>query len=372
MSLSVAPTLSAYVGRRFLGTALAVLGGLLFLVALFDLIELLRRAATKPEATLPILIEIVALKLPFLAFQVLPFAVMLGGIAAFWRLSRSSELVVARAAGISAWQFLAPAVAIAVFFGAFAVGAVTPISSLFLARAERLDDQYLRVGTGRGMLAGGGLWLRQPDRGIDPRGVAILHGGQLRTDKDGLLLSDVTVFRMGGDDRLLGRIEAAQARLEPSVWVLENAQALAPDRPPEPLGTFRLPTELTPDLVQDSLALPETLSFWTLGPFIATLEEAGFSAVKHRLRLHEMLSLPMLCGVMVLLGACFSMRQQRRGGIALVIAAGVATGFAFYMIAKIAVELGQSGALPVSLAAWAPTAAGMMLAVALLLHLEDG
>lgn len=370
--MQLTPTLSGYVARRYLWTALATMASLVFLVALFDLIELLRRAATKPEATLPILVEIVLLKLPFLAMQVLPFAVLLGGIAAFWRLSRSSELVVARASGISAWQFLAPAVAIAIGFGAFAVGALTPISSMFLARAERLDDQYLRAGTGRGMLAGGGLWLRQSDPATDARGVAIMHGAGLRAEGRDLRLTDVTLFRLAGDDRLVARIEASEARLLPGRWQFEDARQLAADRAPEALGRFSLPTELTPERVQDSLASPESLSFWTLGPFIATLEAAGFSATRHRLHFHELLALPMLCGVMVLLGACFSMRQQRRGGIALVIAAGVAAGFAFYLIAKVAVELGQSGALPVILAAWAPTAAGMMLAIALLLHLEDG
>ncbi|MCC7284234.1 MAG: LPS export ABC transporter permease LptG [Acetobacteraceae bacterium] len=366
------PTLSFYVGRRYLWTALAAMGSLLFLVALFDLIELLRRAASKPEATFGILAQIVLLKVPFLATQILPFAVLLGGIAAFWRLSRASELVVARAAGVSAWQFLAPAVAIAIVFGMVAVGALTPLSSLFLARAERLDDQYLRAGAGRGMLAGSGLWLRQADHGSDPHGVAILHGARLSTEGGELKLSGVTLFRIGGDDRLVARIEAGEARLLPQRWELIDAHRLAADRPPEALGTITLPTDLTPARVQDSLASPESLSFWTLGPFIATLEAAGFSALRHRLHFQELLALPLLCGVMVLLGACFSMRQQRRGGVAAVIAAGIAAGFAFYLIAKVAVELGQSGALPVVLAAWAPTAAGMMFAVALLLHLEDG
>jgi lipopolysaccharide export system permease protein len=370
--MRAAPTLALYVGRQFLATALAVMGGLLFLVALFDLIELLRRAATKPEAGLPVLIEIVALKLPFLAVEILPFAVLLGGIAAFWKLSRSSELVVARAAGVSAWQFLAPAVGIAIGFGVFAVGALTPVSSLFLARAERLDDQYLRGGMGRGMLAGGGLWLRQADRAIDPAGIAILHATRLTPEADSLRLSDVTVFRLGGDDRLLARIAAAEAYLGPGEWRLSDARLLSAEQPPQPLGLLRLPTQLTPERIQDSLASPESLSFWTLAPFIATLEAAGFSATRHRLHFHALLALPLLCGVMLLLGASFSMRQQRRGGIALVIGAGIAAGFAFYLIAKIAQELGQSGALPVPLAAWAPTAAGMMLAVALLLHLEDG
>jgi lipopolysaccharide export system permease protein len=50
----------------------------------------------------------------------------------------------------------------------------------------------------------------------------------------------------------------------------------------------------------------------------------------------------------------------------------VASGFALFTISKVAEEFGQSGALPAVLAAWAPAGAGLMLAVSLLLHLEDG
>ncbi len=51
---------------------------------------------------------------------------------------------------------------------------------------------------------------------------------------------------------------------------------------------------------------------------------------------------------------------------------GVASGFFLFMVSKVAEEFGQSGALPTVLAAWAPAGAGLMLAVSLLLHLEDG
>jgi lipopolysaccharide export system permease protein len=54
------------------------------------------------------------------------------------------------------------------------------------------------------------------------------------------------------------------------------------------------------------------------------------------------------------------------------IGSGVAAGFALFVISKVAEEFGQSGVLPVMLAAWAPAAAGLMMAVALLLHVEDG
>ena len=106
--------------------------------------------------------------------------------------------------------------------------------------------------------------------------------------------------------------------------------------------------------------------------FIALLERSGFSAIRHRLHFQSLLALPLLCATMALVGAGFSMRPARRGGVARMIGGGVAAGFALFMISKIAEEFGQSGALPVELAAWAPAASGLMLAVALLLHMEDG
>jgi lipopolysaccharide export system permease protein len=75
---------------------------------------------------------------------------------------------------------------------------------------------------------------------------------------------------------------------------------------------------------------------------------------------------------MALLSAGFSMRATRRGGVGVMIGSGVAAGFLLFMLTKIAEEFGQSGALPPMLAAWAPAAAGLLLSVALLLHLEDG
>ena len=75
---------------------------------------------------------------------------------------------------------------------------------------------------------------------------------------------------------------------------------------------------------------------------------------------------------MALVGAGFSMRPARRGGVARMIGGGVAAGFTLFMISKLAEEFGQSGALPVMLAAWAPAGAGLLMALALLLHMEDG
>lgn len=367
-----AVTLSLYVVRVFMAAVMSMLAALTGLVALFDFIELLRRSATRPEATLGVVAEIAALRLPWVGMQILPFAVLLGAIIAFWRLTRSSELVVARAAGVSAWQFLAAPTFGAIMLGALATAGVTPISAVMRARAEVLEDIYLNGGNGPLALNGGQLWLRQSDRGLDAQGVDILHALSVRAHGKELDAHDVSIFRLNATDMPIQRIEAKTARLAGGDWVLKDARTVTPGHLPDAPRTLRLPTDLTLSRVQESFAPPDTFSVWTLPGFIALLDRSGFSSVRHRLHFQSLLALPLLCGTMCLLGAGFSMRPQRRGGVAQMIGSGVGAGFALFAISKLAEEFGQSGALPPVLAAWAPAASGLMLSLALLLHLEDG
>lgn len=374
--MTFARTLTLYVSRRFAAMTLAMLAALAGLVALFDLIELLRRAATRQDATFATVGQIAALRLPFVAMQILPFAILLGGIIAFWRLTRSSELVVARAAGVSAWGFLTGPVLVAVLLGAMATTAISPLSAAMFARAERLDQQFLRNVGGISALAGGRLWLRQADGALDPRGVAILSGRpvaprDLRPD-EAFRLDEVTLWRLSADDRPLARVEAREALLQPGRWLLSEAIVFGQDRVPGAPRRIELPTDLTPGRIEGSFASPDTLSFWALPEFIGVLEQAGFSAVRHRLQFQSLLALPLLAAVMALLAAGFSMRSTRRGGVAQMIAGGVAAGFALFVIDKVTGEFGEAGTLPVVFAAWAPAGAGFLLATALLLHLEDG
>jgi lipopolysaccharide export system permease protein len=369
-------TLMTYVARRFAAMALLMVLSLSALVALFDLIELLRRAATRPEANFALVAQIAALRVPYVAMQILPFAVLLGGIIAFWRLTRFSELIVARAAGISAWGFLAGPVLVALLLGLGASTALSPLSSAMLARAERLDQLYLRNVGGITALAGGRLWLRQADEGLQPQGVAIISGRPMATRElrpgEALRLSEVTIWRLSAEDRPLARIEAASALLQPGRWRFEGAVVFGAERVAGAPQSLDFPTELTPERIENSFATPDTLSLWALPEFIKILEDAGFSAIRHRLHFQSLLALPLLATAMALLAAGFSMRSARSGGVARMIAGGISAGFALFVLDKITGEFGEAGTLPVVLAAWAPAGAGFLLAAALLLHLEDG
>ena len=135
---------------------------------------------------------------------------------------------------------------------------------------------------------------------------------------------------------------------------------------------MRLPTTLTTSKIEESLASPDSMSFWELPGFIRLLESSGFSAQRHRLHFNVLLARPFLFCAMVLVAATFSLRMQRRGGAVLLLVSGVAAGFLLYFVSDIVFALGLSAKIPVLLAAWTPAGVSMIFGASMLLHLEDG
>jgi lipopolysaccharide export system permease protein len=364
--MRMSPTLSLYLGRRYFAGVAATTLALLMFILLFDLIELLRRAAEREEITFAVVVAIAVLNLPILVQKVLPFAALFGGMFVFSRLTRNHELVVARAAGVSVWQFLAPAAFIAVLIGIFVVTVLNPLSAVTASRHDQLVAKYLRGQPNLLSVSPTGLWLRQ----VDPSGQSVIHAQSV--SRQGLELTDVIIFLYQGTDRFAGRIDARSATLEAGSWQLSDVLVTSPDRPAERHESYQLPTTLTLGQIQDSFASPETLSFWALPKFIALLKESGFAALKHRLRWHSVLSTPLLLFAMVLIAATFSLRLTRRGGAGLVIAGGVLAGFVLFFLSDLVFALGLSGKIPAVLAAWSPAGVSTLLGLALLFHLEDG
>ena len=122
-------TLARYFGLRFLNAALATFVGVMLLVALIDYIELMRRTADMAGVSALTVAKTSLFRVPQVAERVLPFCMLIGGMSCFLNLSRRLELVVARAAGLSAWGFTAPAVIVAFGLGIIASTIYNPVSA---------------------------------------------------------------------------------------------------------------------------------------------------------------------------------------------------------------------------------------------------
>ncbi|MEI8396776.1 MAG: LPS export ABC transporter permease LptG [Rhodospirillaceae bacterium] len=358
--------LSRYFGYQFVIRFCMLIVILLMIILVIDTVELLRRAAGKPDVTLALVLRMALFKLPAVGQLIIPFVVLFSAMFTFWRFTRSNELVVTRAAGVSVWQFMAPILMWAFLIGVVKVTVVNPLSATLIAEYNRLDDYYLKRKGNVFDLTHTGLWVRQgPDEDK-----YLIHADSVVPGTGNL--NRVMVLRFAGDDRYVSRLDAPSARLVPGHWQISNGILREPSRAPRTVAYTDIPTELTLGRIEENFAPPETISFWELGRFIEIMESTGFSAIRHRLYYQSLLSQPWLYCAMVLLAAAFSLRQTRRGGTAWMVSGGVTTGFILFIATDIVLTLGVSETIPVIMAAWTPCFVSLLLGISALLHLEDG
>ena len=358
-------TLYRYIGRVFAGYVALMLGLLLGIVLLFDTLELFRRASKKADMDIIAVLQMSLLKLPEVGQQIVPLAILFGAMYAFWKLTRSHELVVARAAGVSAWQFLLPPLFLGLAFGAVKITTINPISAVLIGEFTERENQYFRGQTSGIDLAGSGLWLRQ----ASDTGETIIHAEAI--DPDTMVITNAVALFFEGN-QFMGRLDAFQGQLVDGRWVFPDAWINEPGRTPQPVISYQIETDITGDAIEESFASPDQISFWALPGYIKTLEDTGFSAIRTRLHFYSLLAEPLLFAGMVLIAAAFSLRPPRRGGTLVLVAGGLATGFTFFFLRDLAQALGTSETIPPIVAASIPAICSVLTGLAGLLQSEDG
>jgi lipopolysaccharide export system permease protein len=358
-------TLSRYFGLRFLNALLAVFVGAMVLVAMIDFLEMLRRTGDMKDVSALLVAKITGFRLLFVTERIIPFAILVGAMSCYLNLSRRLELVVARAAGVSAWQFIAPAVVIALLVGIAATTIYNPLSAILRERSVRLEEAVFNSEGGiRG--SGGNFWVRQRS----DEGQAIISAKVSRLQ--GSELGGVSIFRYDEAGHFRDRIEAKGAVLEAGYWRLDGARIHASGTPPAEPEAYRLKTTLTPEQVRESFATPETVPFWQLSSYIQLAEDAGLAAAAYRLQYYQLLAQPFYFASMVLLAAAVSLRFFRFGGVQKMVLGGITGGFFLFVLAKITGDLSKAGLMPPLAAAALPALFGGVTGLLTLLHQEDG
>ncbi len=362
-------TLSRYIGKHFLLSIMLALFGLLAITSLVDVVEMIRRASGRDGLPFHIILSLTLLKIPSFITKLIPYAVLIGSMLALTRLTRTQELIIARSAGVSVWQFLSPAIIVVFTLGVFMTSIFNPLSAVFMMRNEQIEAKYISGRSNLLAVSSSGLWLRQMEENSNISEHIIYSEKLMQND---MSFSKVIIFAFDKKKKFIERLDAEHAILQDKTLHLTNVIRSIPGKPPEKINEYNLPTTLTLEHIQDSFASPETISFWHLPTFINMLESAGFSAIKHKLYWHTLLANPFLMVGTVLIAAVFSLRSPRRGKIGILIVAGVITGFLLHFFTDIIFAFGAAGTIPIMLAAWTPALVVIMLGVSLLLHLEDG
>ncbi|HZT28129.1 MAG TPA: LPS export ABC transporter permease LptG [Pseudolabrys sp.] len=362
----VGGTLVRYFGLRFLSAVMLVFAGIFVLVTLLDYIELMRRSSDIPNVSAMLVAKTSFYRVPQVTERVLPFCVLIGAMSCYLHLSRRLELVIARAAGMSAWQFISPAVVVAFLLGIIATTLYNPLAAVLDEHSKRYEAELFGRNSAQIVSSGGPHWVSQRTA----EGQAIINAQSSRDQ--GISLTGVTVFTYDSANHFKQRIEARAAVLEPGVWRLLDARVYALGMLPVDEPDYRLKTSLTPEQVRESFATPETVPFWELPLYINIADHAGLVAAGYRLQFQKLLARPFLLAAMVFLAAAVSLRLFRFGGIQKMVLSGVAAGFLLYVLSKVTEDMSKAELMHPVTAAWLPVLAGGLTGFIALLYQEDG
>ena len=351
-----------YMAKTFVLRSLAVLVALVLVLQTLDLLGESGKILAQPGNTDADLWYYVSLRFPQLVARFLPFSVLLGTLITLATMNQNSEIVSMKAAGISAHQIIAPLIAASVAIAAFAF----LFQELVVTRATAALNDWQAVEYGR-LESDDGIatnaWVRDGDD--------LILAEQVTGSGAGTRLHDVSLYdRSGG--RLGAVITAERGRPTEGGWLLEEVErfdvgATSAVRAPSML----IARGVEPDQFTLADVRADEQDFAALRESIADLESAGFSTDALKAGLWHKISGPLSAVLMPLLAAVAAFGLARSGQLFLRAVAGMGLGFAYFVVDNFALAMGNLGAYPPMLAAWAPFGLFLLIGEAVLIRTEE-
>ena len=354
--------LAWYTVRLFLTRSFAVLVALVLVLMTLDLLGESGKILAVPGNGEAELWKYVSLRVPMLISRFLPFSLLLGALITFTALNQHSEVIAMKAAGISAHQILAPLIVASIFVAS----ATFAFNELVVTKATRTvtawdDNDYQPLPPESGILSN--VWLTAGDDLVRARHVAG-RGAEVHAER-------LTIYERD-DNRLVRVVDAERADPAGSGWLLKNVRVYDSRmslvrRLPEMQALEGVePARFTLAKVD-----PEERDFFALRSAIAEMKAAGRPTSEAEAGLWHKVSGPLSSLLMPLLAAVAAFGLARSGNVLLRATIGMALGFSYFVADNFAIAMGNVGAYPPLLAAWAPFFLFLLIGETVLVRSEE-
>ncbi|MEO7688855.1 MAG: LPS export ABC transporter permease LptG [Sphingomonas sp.] len=356
-------TVSLYMARMFLLRTFAVLAALVFVLQFLDLLSETGNIVARPGNGTPEIMHYLSLRLPEIISRFLPFSVLLGTIITLTTMNQNSEIVALKASGLSAHQVLAPLIlaSMGVAIVSFTFNdRIVSRASATLTQWKKVDYAPLPIDRGDRT----NVWVRDGDDLVEVE--------QIRGRGDAAKLNDVTLYdRTGGS--LVGIIHAPHGvragngwKIGPTATRFDVASGKTTN-----LGTIIVARGVRPDQFTLATVDADGLSFGALRSAIHDLSDAGRPTKALEGSMWHKLSGPLSALLMPLLGAIAAFGLARSGKLFVRAVIGMGLGFAYFVADNFALAMGNLGAYPPFLAAWAPFLLFFLIGEAVLIRTEE-
>lgn len=335
--------LQRYVARQYLSMLLLSFAVLLVGYVLVDVLERLEMFA-RYHAGMPKALQFYRLRIPLLASRITPMAFLLAAALTIGMLAAQRELVGMRACGVCAARALLPILLIA---GLLAPGYLF-LNETIVPQAAALADQFKNQEIKKRTTDLGPLqqliWYRTGKR--------VYQAVQL--DPQLGAAEELSVYDLDGDGLPVSRTDARAARrIRDGLWELVD-----PVRIEISLNGLReIPAETrivlgeAPNAPQNTLYL----GIRALAREIADAEANGYDATTYRVDWYTKLAAPLTCVLLPAVVLLFALSGPPFPGLAQIVFLSSVLGIGYILLTGVCASLGYGGALPPSVAGWAPS-----------------
>ena len=338
--------LSQYMMRAIIAATALVLVVLLALAGLFEFIAELDD--TQGDYQTPRVVLYTLLRLPQLAFEMLPVAVLIGSLLALGGLSANSEIIVMRSAGLSIRQLsgmvAVTGFALLVFTGLLGEFIGPPLD--YYARNMRMDARFEQDDD----RLGNETWVRD--------GPVVLHLERVSSEFE---FGSVYLFLLDDDSGLAAIARAENSGIDDDErWILENLRetrfrddGVQVVESPVAIESFDIDAEV----LGVSLVKPQSLSGKGLLSYIGYLKRNNLDARRYETELWYRVARTATVMIMPVLALAFVFGSLRTGGAGARLMIGIVIGLAYYLASEMLANSGQVFNLNPAMVAWLPSAA---------------
>jgi lipopolysaccharide export system permease protein len=362
MALFPSRTIAWYTARMFLIRSAAFLFGLIVILESLDLLGesgKILAAAGNGEAELW---TYVSLRVPQLIQLFLPFSVLLATLVTLATLNQNSEVVIFKAAGLSAHAILGP-----LLITSFGIAAANfAFNEAVTTRATRTlkiwqESEYAKVPPEKMLTSES--WVRG--------GSDLFHAEMVKGFGANTVLSGVTIYDRQ-DDRLIRVVMADTARPVPTGWQLRDVNSFDVAKGRRTVETELLfETSVVPRQFTTASINPAYIPLWELWPQITEQRAAGKPVDQLVAAAWHKISGPLSTVLMPLLGAVAAFGLARSGRLFVRAVIGMFLGFAFFVADNFMLAMGNFGTVPPLMAAWAPFVLFLLIGEAVLIRTEE-
>lgn len=338
-----------YIVREYLKVFTMCFAGLMTVYLVVDFFEKVRRFLRYDVDVLPIL-GYFALRVPHIAFQIAPLAVLMATLLTLGVLSRNHEITAMRSCGISLYRIASPFAAAALVISLILFGLSAIVMPLATAQAEYIKIALIEKKSGLARFKADRPWIQVGNRSLM---------NVQAVEPDGTTLRGINLYQLGPGFRLDAITQAREVHYTPEGWVLLHGmqRTLLPDgrQLTETFKTRPVAMSQTPEDFNAWAAVEsEEMTLPALRAYADRLRRDGYNFTRVLTDYYGRIAYPFVCLIMAVVGIALSLMRSgvRGGGMAIGIGQALVIGFAYWASHSVAINIGRGGAMAPMLAGW--------------------